>query len=153
MCTLVADTLILPALTYAQNNQGNGGPGFNLGIPNGTYVYNITGLIPPALGATPLPVAAVTRLTYTPDATGSSGTTSGVASYSIATAPVTLFTGVPVTGTFMVQRDGLLETYYQHDGPMLMLNFISYPTPDANTIAILETDPGALASGVGTRGP
>jgi len=34
VCPLVAATLILPALAYAQNNQGNGGPGINLGIPN-----------------------------------------------------------------------------------------------------------------------
>jgi hypothetical protein len=30
VCSLVAATLILPTLTYAQNNQGNGGPGFNV---------------------------------------------------------------------------------------------------------------------------
>jgi hypothetical protein len=156
VCSLVAATLILPALAYAQNNQGNGGPGFNLGIPNGTYVFNITGLFPPTPSATSLaPVAAVTRITYTPNATGSGGTTSGVASYSFAPpgASTVLFTGVPVVGFFTVQGDGsLLETYIQKGPPFQTLHFISYPTPDANTIAILETDPGAVASGVGTRG-
>jgi hypothetical protein len=31
-------------------------------------------------------------------------------------------------------------------------DFILYPTLDANTVAILETDPGTIASGVETRG-
>ena len=153
VCSLVAATLILPTLTYAENNQGNGGPGFNLGIPNGTYVFNITGLFSPT--STLAPVAAVTRITYTPNATGSGGTTSGVASYSFAPpgASTVLFKGVPVVGFFTVQVDGsLLETYIQKGPPFQTLHFISYPTPDANTIAILETDPGAVSSGVGTRG-
>ena len=104
VCSLVAATLILPTLTYAQNNQGNGRPGFNLGIPNGTYVFNITGLFTPT--TTLAPVAAVTRITYTPNATGSGGTTSGVASYSFAPpgASTVLFTGVPVVGFFTVQE-------------------------------------------------
>ena len=164
LCTLVAATLILPALAYAQNNQGDdqndGRPGIKPGIPNGTYVFNITGLIPPAQGANILaqlaPVAAVTRITYTPYANGSGGTTSGVASYSYAPPggpPTVLFTGIPVTGMFTVQADGsLVETYIQHATPNLTLHFVSYTTPDANTITILETDPGSVASGVGTRG-
>jgi hypothetical protein len=54
---------------------------------------------------------------------------------------------------FTVQADGsLVETYIQHATPNLTLHFISYTTPDANTITILETDPGSVASGVGTRG-
>jgi hypothetical protein len=148
VCPLVAATLILPALAYAQNNQGNGGPGFNLGIPNGTYVFNITGFFPPAPGAF---VAAVVRTTYTPNATGSGGTTSSVASYSIFGGQ--LYTGVTVKGTFTVNKDGRLsETYTQTSSPFQTLHFISYPTPGANTIAILQTDPGAVTSGVGTRG-
>ena len=153
VCSLVAATLILPALAYADNNQGDGRPGIKPSIPNGTYIFNITGLIPVAPGGSPFPVAAVIRDTYTPDATGSGGTTSAVASYSIATTPVTLFTGVPVTGTFTVNADGsLTEIYYQHGPPFQTLHFISYPSPDATYIGILETDPGTVASGVGTRG-
>jgi hypothetical protein len=150
VCSLVVGTLILPALAYAQNNQGgdqgNGGPGINLGIPNGTYVFNITGFFPS--GA---PVAAVVRTTYTPNATGSGGTTRSVASYSVGGNPI--FIGVPVTGTFTVNKDGsLTEIYIQQGPPGQTLKFISYPSPDANTIVILETDPGTTASGVGTRG-
>ena len=147
VCSLVAATLILPALAYAQNNQGNGGPGINLGIPNGTYVFNITGFFPS--GAS---VAAVTRITYTPNATGSGGTQSGVASYSVfGTTPI--FIGVTVTGTFTVNKDAsLTEIYTQTSFPFQTLHFVSYPSPDANTIVILETDPGTVASGVGTRG-
>ena len=83
VCSLVAATLILPALAYAQNNQGDdqgdGRPGIKPGVPNGTYVFNITGFFPGGAA-----VAAVTRDTYTPYANGSGGTTRGVASYSIA---------------------------------------------------------------------
>ena len=81
----------------------------------------------------------------------SGGTTSSVASYSIFGGQ--LYTGVTVTGTFTVNKDGSLsETYTQTSSPFQTLHFISYPTPDANTIAILQTDPGAVTSGVGTRG-
>jgi hypothetical protein len=52
--TLVAATLIFPALAYAQNNQGDdqgdARPRIKSGIPNGTYVSHITGTVP----ATPL---------------------------------------------------------------------------------------------------
>ena len=144
VCALAVVTLIFPALAYAQNNQGNGGSG----IPKGTYVFNITGFFPPAPGAF---VAAVVRTTYTPNATGTGGTTRSVASYSIFGGQ--LFTGVTVTGTFTVNKDGSLsETYTQTSSPFQTLHFISYPSPDAKTIAILQTDPGAVTSGVGTRG-
>ena len=146
VCSLVAATLILPALAYAQNNQGDDQGNGGRGIPNGTYVFNITGYFP--TGAF---VAAVVRTTYTPNKTGSGGTTSSVASYAIFGGP--LYTGVTVTGTFTVNKDGsLTETYTQTSSPFQTLHFISYPTPDANTITILETDPGAVTSGVGTRG-
>ena len=150
VCSLFAATLILAALAYADNNQGDdqgdGRPGINLGIPNGTYVFNITGFFPGGAA-----VAAVTRDTYTPYATGNGGTTRGVASYSIGGNPI--FIGVPFKGTFTVNKDGsLTETYIQTGPPGQTLHFISYPSPDANTIVILETDLGTTASGVGTRG-
>ena len=145
MCSLLAAFLILPALAYAQNN---------LGRPHGVYTFNITGLIPLEPGAVPLPVAAVTRITYTTNAAGTAGSTVGVASYSVNTSPIaTIFLNVPVTGTFTVQADGsLLETYFQQGPPNQILHFLSYPSPDANSIVILETDTGTVASGVGTRG-
>src|SRR4030081_3201806 len=92
-CALKAATLILPALAYAGNNQGDEGPGLEPGIPNGTYVFNITGLgpaIPPAPGLAPL--AAVGRVTYF-----ANGTTSGVTSFSFGG---TVHTGVTFAGTF-----------------------------------------------------
>ena len=90
VCALVVATLILPALAYAQNNQGDDQGNGGRGIPNGTYVFNITGYFP--TGAF---VAAVVRTTYTPNKTGSGGTTSSVASYAIFGGP--LYTGVTVT--------------------------------------------------------
>ena len=143
---LVAAALILPALAYAQNNQGNGGPGFNLGIPNGTYVYNITGFFPS--GAS---VAAVTRDTYTPNATGSGGTTRGVASYSVFGAPM-IFIGVPFKGTFTVNADGSVSESDTQAQTGTVHNFTLYPTPDANTMTVIQIDPGNVASGVGIRG-
>jgi hypothetical protein len=155
VCSLVAATLILPALAYAQNNQGDdqgdGRPGIKPGIPNGTYVSHITGLVPAIPPATGLaPIGAIVRLTYFPNAIMSGGITSGVASFSVGG---TVLTGVPIAGTFTVNGDGsVTEIDTQTSGPGLTLHFILYPTPDANTIAILETDTGTIASGVETRG-
>jgi hypothetical protein len=144
VCSLVAATLILPTLAYAQNNQGNE-PGINLGIPNGTYVSHITGLIPPTPGATTLvPLAAVGRVTYF-----ANGTTSGVTSFSIGGQ---VQTGVTFVGTFTVNADGSVsETDKQTSGPGLLLHFSLYSTPDGNTLTFVQTDPGTIASGVETR--
>ena len=46
VCALVAATLILPALAYADNNQGDRGSGINLGVPNGTYAFQDSGYVP-----------------------------------------------------------------------------------------------------------
>jgi hypothetical protein len=89
-------------------------------------------------------------LTYFPNAIRTGGTTSGVASFSLGGA---VLTQVPIAGNFTVNGDGsVTEIDTQTSGPGLTLHFILYPTPDANTIAILETDAGTLASGVETRG-
>jgi hypothetical protein len=146
VCSLVAATLILPALAYAQNNQSDESRGFKLGIPNGTYVFHITGLVPPTPGATTLvPLAAVGRVTYF-----ANGTTSGVTSFSIGGQ---VQTGVTFAGTFTVNADGSVsETDKQTSGPGLLLHFSLYPTPDGNTLTIVQTDRGTIASGVDTRG-
>jgi hypothetical protein len=139
--SLVAATLILPALAYAQNNQGNGGPSINLGIPNGTYVYTISGYY----NQVPIvPIAASGRTTYFAD-----GTTSGVSSFSIGG---TVYK-VTVAGTFTVNADGSVsETEKQTSGPLLLtLHFDVYPTPNGNTLTILETDLGSIATGTSTR--
>ena len=120
--------------------------GIKLGVPNGTYVFNITGLVPPTPGATTLvPLAAVGRVTYF-----ANGTTSGVTSFSIDGQ---LQTEVTFAGTFTVNTDGSVsETDKQTCGPGLLLHFSLYPTPDGNTLTIVQTDPGTIASGVDTRG-
>jgi hypothetical protein len=145
-CALIAATLILPALAYAGNNQGDEGPCFKPGIPNGTYVFNITGLgpaIPPATGLASL--AAVGRVTYF-----ANGTTSGVTSFSFGG---TVHTGVTFVGTFTVNEDGSVsETDQQTSPPGLLLHFNVYSTPDANTLTIVQTDAGTIASGFDTRG-
>ena len=146
VCSLVAATLILPALAYAGNNRGDESPDFKPGIPNGTYVFNITGLgpaFPPATGFASL--AAVGRVTYF-----ANGTTSGVTSFSFGG---TVFIGVTFAGTFTVNADGSVsETDQQTKPPGLLLHFDVYPTPDANTLTIVQTDPGTIASGFDTRG-
>jgi hypothetical protein len=136
----------LPVCGLAQNAQNDQGPGIKLGVPNGTYVFNITGLVPPTPGATTLvPLAAVGRVTYF-----ANGTTSGVTSFSVGG---TVQTGVTFVGTFTVNTDGSVsETDQQTSPPGLRLRFNVYPTPDANTLTIVQTDPGTIASGVDTRG-
>ena len=144
VCTLVAATLILPALAYAQNNQdGDAGPGIKLGTPNGTYVFTITGYLTDASGNL-LPLSAAGRETYF-----GNGSTSGVTTFSIKGQVQSRGT---FTGTFTVNADGSVsETDTQVNG--LALHFHVYPTPDGNTFATIQTDPGAIASGFGTRGP
>ena len=134
MCSLVAATLILPALAYAQNNQGDDQgdvrPGIKPGIPNGTYVSHITGLVPAIPPATGLaPIGAIVRLTYFPNAIMSGGITSGVASFSVGG---TVLTGVPIAGTFTVNGDGsVTEIDTQTSGPGLTLHLFCtlHPTP------------------------
>lgn len=136
----------LPVCGLAQSAQNDQGPGIKLGVPNGTYVFNITGLVPPTPGATTLvPLAAVGRVTYF-----ANGTTSGVTSFSIDGQ---VQTGVTFAGTFTVNADGSVsETDKQTSGLGLLLHFSLYPTPDGNTLTIVQTDPGTIASGVDTRG-
>jgi hypothetical protein len=143
-CALTAATLILPALAYAGNNRGDEGPDFKPGIPNGTYVFNITGLGPATTGGL-ASLAAAGRVTYF-----ANGTTSGVTSFSFGG---TIYTGVPFAGTFTVNADGSVsEIDQQMKPPGLKLHFDVYPTPDANTLTIVQTDAGTIASGFDTRG-
>ena len=145
VCSLVAATLILPALAYAQNNQGDAGH-IKLGVPNGTYVFQDSGYVPPTPGATTLvPLGAAGRLTFFDN-----GTTSGLVSFSIGG---TVFSHVRLKGTFTVNGDGSVsETETQLDSPGLKLHFEDYPTPDGNTITFVATDKGTVVSGFDTRG-
>ncbi len=146
VCSLVAATLILPTLAYAQNNQGDGRFGIKPGIPSGTYAFQDSGYVPPTPGATTLvPLEAAGRLTFF-----ANGTTSGLVTFSIGG---TVFSHVRLKGTFTVNADGSVsETETQLDSPGLKLHFDDYPTPDGNTITFVATDSGTIVSGFDTRG-
>jgi hypothetical protein len=142
VCSLVAATLILPALAYAQNNQGNGG--INLGVPNGTYIYTISGSYNGA------PLAASGRETFLANATGTGGTTSGETSFSLGG---TIFSRITTAGTFTVNADGCVTWIdKQTSGSLLLtLHFNVYPTASGTTYTFVQTDTGAVATGTGTR--
>ena len=145
VCSLVAVTLILPALAYAQNNQGNG-PGINPGVPNGTYVFTESGYLvaPPPPGITgQVPVTSVGRTTYFPD-----GTVSGIATFSFGGEVFS----VTFIGTFTVNKDGSVSATTTSSPGGEVNRFIAYPTPDGNTIVTIDIDPGNILSGVQTRG-
>jgi len=156
VCTLVAATLILPSLAYAQNNQGNG-PGINPSVPNGTYSLTENGWVPATNpGQVPVvdgqvPFAGAGRITYIPTGTINgqvTGKTSGVLTASIngQIFPIT------VKGFFTVNPDGSVSGIEkQTGGPNALLHFTGYPTPDGNTITFVLTDPGSIACGIDTR--
>ena len=129
----------LPDRGLAQNDKKS-----KLGVPNGTYVFSITGYLTGPTGNL-LPLAAAGRETYFDN-----GTTSGVTSFSINGQ---VQSRVPFAGTFTVNADGSVsETDTQTSGPMLTLHFNAYPTPDGNSLATVQTDAGAIATGFLTRG-
>ena len=130
VCSLVAATLILPTLAYAQNNQGNDQGNGRPGIPNGTYVLTENGFVPGQV-----PIAGAGRSTIIPNATESGGTLSSVASYSVGG---TVFIAVTSTGTFTVNADGsILATSTTSQGETVQ--FIGYTTPDGNTMTFVQT--------------
>ena len=109
VCSLVAATLILPALAYAQNNQGNG-PGINPSVPNGTYSFTNNGWVPANPNQAPVvdgqvPVAEAGRETFIPTGTTNGlafGNTSGVAAFSAGGGVFS----ITFTGTFTVNANG-----------------------------------------------
>jgi hypothetical protein len=144
VCALVAATLILPALAYAQNNQGDGRPG----VPNGTYAFTQNGWVPAHPGQHPVvdgqvPLANAGRWTFF-----ANGTMSGVATFSAGSQvfPITF------AGTFTPNGDGSFSatlnilTPFQNTGHLSL-----YPSPDGNTIAFVSTDGGNTENGVATR--
>jgi hypothetical protein len=80
----------------------------------------------------------------------SNETTSGVATFSIGG---TVYSRVTVAGTFTVNKGGsVTEIKKQTSGPLLLtLHFDVYPTPDGNTLTIVNTDPGTITTGTLTR--
>jgi hypothetical protein len=139
----------LPVCGLAQNDQGQNdqGPGIKLGVPNGTYVFTITGyLAAPAIPSNnQVPLAAAGRETYF-----ANGTTSGVTTFSIGGQ---VQSRVTFAGAFTVNADGSVsETDTQTSGPGQVLHFDVYPTPDGNTLTTIQRDLGATATGFLTRG-
>ena len=155
VCALVAATLILPTLAYAQNNQGNG-PGINPSVPNGTYSFTENGWVPANPGQVPVvngqvPLAGAGRETFIPTGTTNGlafGTTSGVAAFS---AGGEVFS-ITFTGTFTVNADGSVSGTTNILTPFQQtIHAILYPTPDGNTIAFVGNEPGNTLNGVQTR--
>ena len=144
VCALVAATLILPILAYADNNRGDDHGDRRPGVPNGTYVFFDSGYyVPPFPGVSgQVPEAGAGQATFF-----ANGTLSVVSSFSFGGQ---VFTGVTSTGTFTVNADGSVsQTVTTSLGDVLHHDL--YPTPDGNTIAIVQTDPGSIWNGVLTR--
>jgi hypothetical protein len=149
--------LVLPNRGLANDDEG-----IKPGVPNGTYV-GINGgyLVPPTPGISgQVPLAAASRTTYTPNATGSGGTLRGISTFSIGSPDVVSVIprqrafwqvfNITFAGTFTVNADGSVsETFTTSQGVVLHVN--AYPSPDGNTIASIATDPGSINNGVATR--
>jgi hypothetical protein len=151
VCALVAATLILPTLAYAQNNQGddqgNGGPG----VPNGTYAFTNSGWVPVHPDQHPVvdgqvPIAGAGRVTFFANGTlsGVSGFTAGGEVFSVTQA-----------GTFTPNGDGSFSetVIITSINPPFQstVHLFLYPSPDGNTIGFFGTDPGETTNGVLTR--
>jgi hypothetical protein len=144
VCSLVAATLILPALAYAENNQRDEGPCFKPGIPNGTYPFQDSGYVPampPATGLVPLQAAG--QETFF-----ANGTITGLVSFSYGG---TIFSHVRLKGTFTVADGIVSQTVTQLDPPGFTLHFDAWLTPDGNTMTFVNTDTGTIVSGFSTR--
>ena len=129
----------LPEVLAADRGLAQDDQGIKPGVPNGTYAFRVTGLIPP--------IAAAGLITFFAD-----GTTSGVLTGSINGQ----ISSPTVHGTWTLNPDGSVsETDVQTvitGGPGLTLHFKDYPTLDGNTITFVQTDAGFIASGIATRG-
>ena len=148
VCSLVAATLILPALAYADNNRsddhGDGRPG----VPNGTYFITENGWVPANPNQAPVvdgqvPLAGSGQQTFF-----ANGTTSGVAAFS---AGGEVFS-ITFKGTFTPNGDGSFSETDNILTPFQeTVHKILYPTPDGNTIAFVATDPGSTLNGFFAR--
>ena len=149
VCTLVAATLILPALAYADNNQGDDHGDGRPGVPNGTYSFTNNAWVPANPNQAPVvdgqvPLAGSGRWTFF-----ANGTTSAVGTFS---AGGEVF-NITFKGTFTPNGDGSFSATTNILTPFQeTTHFILYPTPDGNTIGFVQTDPGSTQNGVLTRG-
>ena len=148
VCALVAATLILPALAYADNNRGDDHGDGRPGVPNGTYAFTNSGWVPAHANQHPfvdgqVPLAGAGRWTFF-----ANGTTSGVATFS---AGGEVF-NVTLAGTFTPNGDGSFSGTTNILTPFQeTVHFILYPSPDGNTIAFVGNEPGNTLNGVQTR--
>jgi hypothetical protein len=151
VCALVAATLILPALAYADNNQGDDQGDGRPGVPNGTYAFTNSGWVPAHPDQHPVvdgqvPLAGAGRWTFF-----ANGTTSGVSAF---TAGGQVFS-ITFAGTFTPNGDGSFSAtiIITSINPPFQAtdHFFLYPSPDGNTIGWLGTDPGETTNGVLTR--
>jgi hypothetical protein len=136
VCALVTAALILPALAYAGDDQGDGRPGINPGVPNGTYAWHSSGSISGIL------VNSAAQLTFF-----ANGKITLLRSSSFGGAIVKRLL---LKGTFTVNGDGSVSLSLTT--PSETINFDAYFTPDGNTFTFVETDPGTNVNGFATRG-
>jgi hypothetical protein len=148
VCSLVAATLILPTLAYADNNQGDDQGDGRPGVPNGTYSFTNNGWGPANPNQAPVvdgqvPLAGSGRWTFF-----ANGTTSGVSAFSAGGQVFNL----TFAGTFTPNGDGSFSATINILTPFqATVHFILYPSPDGNTIAFVLTDAGNTENGVLTR--
>lgn len=128
--------LALPGRGRAQANAAAGVPA---GIPRGTYAFSNAGYNVDSSGNL-IPNAVAGWETFF-----ANGTTRGVTSTAVKGQ------AVQRRGTYTGNPDGTVsETVTYAQG--VVLHFDDFPTPDGNTVAYVQTDAGAIASGVYTRG-
>jgi hypothetical protein len=148
VCTLVAATLILPTLAYADNNQGDDHGDGRPGVPNGTYAFTNSGWVPANPNQAPVvdnqvPIAGAGQWTFF-----ANGTTSGVGTFS---AGGQVFS-ITFKGTFTPNGGGSFSaTLYILTPFQETTHYILYPSPDGNTIGWVSTDAGGTENGVLTR--
>lgn len=136
VCALVTAALILTALAYAGDDQGDGRPGINPGVPNGTYAWHSSGYV------SGTPVNSAAQLTFF-----ANGKITLLRSSSFGGAIVKRLL---LKGTFTVNGDGSVSLSLTT--PSETINFDAYFTPDGNTFTFVETDPGTNVNGFATRG-
>jgi hypothetical protein len=130
--------LVLPNRGLANDDEG-----IKPGVPNGTYVFTDSGyFVPPAVPSGQVPEAGAGSLTFF-----ANGTVRGVSAFSFG-GDVFRITSA---GTFTVNADGSVSvTVTTSLGDVL--HFIDYLTPDGNTLAFVQTDPGSIHNAVARRG-
>jgi len=140
VCSLVAATLILPTLAYADNNQGDdqGDGGIKPGVPNGTYAFQTSGYVSGTL------IHSAGQLTFF-----ANGNTTGLVSYSFGGTP---FSRLMLKGTFTVNADGSVSLTVTIPAHNETFHFDLYPTPDGNTLTAVDSDLGTIVGGIWTRG-